>query len=70
MPRRHVLIVDDEPDLRWVLRGLFEDAGYAVDEAGDGEEALARIAAALPDVVLSDVRMPNMAGPELLRAVR
>jgi len=70
VPNRHVLIVDDEPDLRWVLRGLFEDAGYAVDEAGDGKEALERIEAHLPDVVLSDVRMPNMPGTELLRAVQ
>jgi CheY-like chemotaxis protein len=32
--RHQLLIVDDEPDLRWVLRGLFEDEGFVVDEAG------------------------------------
>jgi two-component system response regulator HydG len=65
-----VLVVDDEPDLRWVLRGLFEDAGFVVHEAGDGAEALARAAAAPPDVVLSDVRMPKVQGIELLRALK
>lgn len=70
MPDRRILIVDDESDLRWVLRGLFEDAGYVVDEAADGSAALQRISAALPDVVLSDVRMPGMSGDELLREVR
>ena len=34
MQRQHLLIVDDEPDLRWVLRGLFEDEGFEVEEAG------------------------------------
>ena len=65
-----VLVVDDEPDLRWVLRGLFEDAGFEVTEAEDGEKALAAIAAATPDVVLTDVRMPRIQGLELLRELR
>jgi len=68
--RQSLLIVDDEPDLRWVLRGLFEDEGFAVREAGCGEEALRLFEAEAPDVVLSDMRMPRMAGIELLRAVR
>jgi two-component system, NtrC family, response regulator HydG len=70
MGRHQLLIVDDEPDLRWVLRGLFEDAGFDVREAGDGEQALHSIEAALPDVVLSDMRMPRMPGLDLLRALR
>jgi DNA-binding NtrC family response regulator len=65
-----LLIVDDEPDLRWVLRGLFEDEGCSVREAADGQEALAAVAAAPPDVVLSDMRMPNLPGIGLLRALR
>jgi DNA-binding NtrC family response regulator len=65
-----LLIVDDEPDLRWVLRGLFEDEGFVVHEAGDGDEALAAVAASMPDVVLSDMRMPRMPGIELLRTLK
>ena len=67
MPRQQLLIVDDEPDLRWVLRGLFEDAGFAVAEAECGQSALAAIARQRPAVVLSDMRMPRMMGIDLLR---
>ncbi|MBL9078556.1 MAG: sigma-54-dependent Fis family transcriptional regulator [Planctomycetes bacterium] len=65
-----LLIVDDEPDLRWVLRGLFEDEGFTVVEAGDGAEALAELERTEPDVVLSDMRMPRVPGLELLRQLR
>lgn len=70
MGRHNLLIVDDEPDLRWMLRGLFEDEGFVVHEAGDGDEALARLDEAAPDVVLSDMRMPRLPGIELLRTLR
>ncbi|MBL8754393.1 MAG: sigma-54-dependent Fis family transcriptional regulator, partial [Planctomycetes bacterium] len=70
MGHHRLLIVDDEPDLRWVLRGLFTDDGFEVEEAGDGRQALAVIQRDPPDVVLSDMRMPHMAGIELLRAVK
>jgi len=75
MARHHLLIVDDEPDLRWVLRGLFEDDGFEVHEAEDGQQALTHLrdadqAGQLPDVVLSDMRMPNTSGLELLRSIR
>lgn len=74
MPRQ-LLIVDDESDLRWMLRGLFEDEGFDVLEAEDGRDALDRLDAlanddALPDVVLSDMRMPHVSGIELLRELR
>ncbi|MFN6194663.1 MAG: sigma-54-dependent transcriptional regulator [Planctomycetota bacterium] len=65
-----LLIVDDEPDLRWVLRGLFEDEGFVVREAADGDDALRAIAESSPDVVLSDMRMPRLPGIELLRTLR
>ncbi|MCA8975414.1 MAG: sigma-54-dependent Fis family transcriptional regulator [Planctomycetes bacterium] len=70
MSEHHILIVDDESDLRWVLRGLFEDAGFVVAEAADGEEALSLVAEHVPDVVLSDVRMPKMSGDRLLHLLR
>ena len=62
-----VLIVDDERDMRWVLTGLFRDGGYETVEAADGEQALQRAADQPFDVVVSDVRMPNVNGVELLR---
>lgn len=65
-----VLVVDDEPDLRFVLRSLFEDAGFVVDEAQDGGKALACVREQPCDVVLTDVRMPEVAGIELLHELR
>ena len=70
MTTPRLLIVDDEPDLRWVLRGLFEDEGFAVREAGTGADALADLAHHDADVVLSDMRMPGMQGIELVRVLR
>ncbi len=70
MGQPHLLIVDDEPDMRWVLRGLFEDEGFVVAEADDGDAALAQLADVNPDVVLSDMRMARMQGLELLQKVR
>ncbi|MCC7063865.1 MAG: sigma-54-dependent Fis family transcriptional regulator [Planctomycetes bacterium] len=70
MANQQLLIVDDEPDMRWVLRGLFEEAGFVVAEAADGDEALRSIAGSIPDVVLSDMRMPRVPGIELLRAIQ
>jgi two-component system, chemotaxis family, chemotaxis protein CheY len=65
-----ILIVDDEPDMRLMLRGLLEDVGYAIDEAGDGLQGLARLRAASSRfVVLLDYKMPRMNGGEMLRAV-
>ena len=62
-----ILIVDDEEPARQGLTQLLARWGYEVDEAADGQEALAKAAAGLPAVVLSDLVMPRMDGLELLR---
>ncbi len=65
-----ILIVDDEEPARQGLTALLARWGYDVDEAGDGQEALAKAAAGLPAVVVSDLVMPKMDGLELLRALK
>ncbi len=68
----HVLLVEDEPDLRSTLRYNLKRAGYAVTDAGNGREALAALKAEGPavEIVVSDVMMPVMDGHALVRAVR
>ncbi|MEX2220477.1 MAG: sigma-54 dependent transcriptional regulator [Candidatus Rokuibacteriota bacterium] len=65
-----ILIVDDEEPARQGLTALLARWGYDVDEAGDGQEAVAKAAAGLPSVVVSDLVMPKMDGLELLRALK
>ncbi len=65
-----VLVVDDEPDIREVLSLSLEDAGYQVVTAGDGYLGLEMCRQAHPQIVLTDVRMPNMDGIALLEAVK
>jgi CheY-like chemotaxis protein len=68
-----ILIVDDEVEHRLNCRELLEDEGYAVEEAGDGERALARLidrTRPQPAVVLLDLSMPIMDGWELLAIMK
>ncbi len=67
---RRVLVVDDEPHIRAVLRGYLEADGFAVSEAADGEAAVRRLRDDAPDLVLLDVMMPGTDGLEVLRQVR
>ncbi|WP_205347216.1 response regulator [Pseudonocardia broussonetiae] len=67
-----VMVVDDHPVVRDGLRGVLdaEPDMEVVGEAGHGAEALARVAAAAPDVVLMDLRMPVMGGVDAIRELR
>lgn len=65
-----VLVVDDMPANCELIRALLEPRGYVVDEAASGPEALRRIAASPPDVVLLDVSMPGMDGLEVCRRLK
>jgi len=65
-----VLIVEDDGDVRAMLRVLLEDDGYAVIEAADGETAIARVMSEQPDLVLLDLRLPGRHGLEVCRVVR
>src|SRR6266545_4948428 len=67
---RRVLVVDDEPHIRAVLRGYLEADGFAVTEAADGEAALAALRGSPPDLVLLDVMLPGIDGLDVLRQLR
>ena len=65
-----VLIADDEPNIRDVVRAYLERDGYAVETAEDGEAALRLARELRPDVVVLDVMMPAVSGLDVLRALR
>jgi len=65
-----ILVVDDEPKNRELIRDTLEVRGYAIEAAASGTEALVCIAAAPPDVVLLDVSMPGMDGLEVCRQLK
>jgi two-component system response regulator AtoC len=67
---RRVLVVDDEENLRLVLRTLLKRQGYEVETAESGEQALALVDTFGPDVILTDVRMPKMGGLDLLATLQ
>lgn len=65
-----ILIADDRPSSRELLRTVLERAGYAVIEAGDGEEALERAQSGNPDLILMDLQMPKLDGYAVLERLR
>jgi DNA-binding NtrC family response regulator len=67
---KHILVVDDDATIRKSLSGALSDAGTEVRAVEDAEKALALIDESLPDVVVSDVRMPGMDGVALLKVLK
>jgi CheY-like chemotaxis protein len=65
-----ILVVDDEPDQRFLLRRILQRAGHEVREANDGAAALQAVRESPPDLVVTDVMMPVMDGVELIRCLR
>lgn len=66
----HLLIVDDETDMRTLLGQIFSRLGYKVRVAEDGFRALEQLREQRPDILVSDLNMPHMSGFELLSVVR
>ena len=69
MPKARILIVDDDPDLLRLLTFRLEGADYAVESADSAERALARLSVAIPQVVITDLRMSGMDGMALFENI-
>lgn len=67
---KKILIADDKATSRELLRTVLERQGYEVMEASDGEEALQKALAELPDLILLDLQMPRRSGYEVLGELR
>ncbi|MDQ3696912.1 MAG: sigma-54 dependent transcriptional regulator [Gemmatimonadota bacterium] len=69
-PKVKILVVDDETGILETLRILLKNAGFAVQTAPGGKAGLEQLASGPPDILLTDVRMPNISGLEVLAAAR
>ena len=68
--RNTVLVVDDSQAIRDVLEGAFEEAGFAVVAASDGEAVLRKMAQTNPDALLLDLYMPKLNGADVCRLIK
>ena len=66
----NILVVDDEPQITRVLKTTLSSQGYGVRTASDGDEAIQMMRDWAPDLVITDLRMPNLGGLELCRQIR
>ena len=66
----HILVVDDDPEVRRFVALLLQTAGHTVVEASGGRQALDRLGREHPDLVLSDINMPGMDGIQMLMQIR
>ena len=67
---KRILIADDKPNSRELVRTVLEDSGYTVYEAGDGIEALRRARESQPDLVILDLHMPGIDGFGVIQELR
>ena len=67
---KRILVVEDQPDSRQIIRDMLTPTDYEITEAENGEEALAAIAKQQPDLILMDVQMPIMDGYAATRRIK
>jgi two-component system cell cycle response regulator DivK len=67
---RRILVVEDQEDNRQILRDLLGSVGYEMDEAENGEQALAAVKARRPDLILMDIQLPVLDGYEATRRIK
>jgi two-component system cell cycle response regulator DivK len=67
---KRVLVIEDQEDLRGILRDLLTGSGYNVSEAADGEAGVAKAKAEQPDLILMDIQLPILDGYEATRQIK
>ena len=67
--KKHILVADDDPSIRALLRTFLEGEGYDISEAQSGSEVMARLHNGKPDLVLMDLRMPEFSGMDVLQTI-
>jgi CheY-like chemotaxis protein len=70
MPAKRILVIDDEDLIREVVKEMLEAEGYAVSTAANGKEGLRLYRKELPDLIITDIFMPEMEGIETIRELR
>jgi two-component system chemotaxis response regulator CheY len=65
-----ILIVEDEPDLQHLLKIFLSKAGYEIQLASDGAQGLQKVQESRPDLIVTDIMMPNMDGLEMIHEIR
>ena len=70
MSAGRILVIDDEPQIRRIMRETLTVAGYEIDDARNGLEGLEKVRSFHPDLVLLDINMPEMSGIEVCKAIR
>jgi two-component system chemotaxis response regulator CheY len=65
-----ILIVEDNPDFRTLIALLLQEQGYTVATAEDGQQGLKQTLADCPDLIITDINMPNLNGIEMVRMLR
>ena len=67
--KHSILLVDDDKEFLKAMKKMFEKSGYVITLAGDGQEALERLSEETFDLIISDLRMPNLNGLELMEEI-
>ena len=70
MRKKKILIIDDEPDIIWVLKHALERRKFEVVVAYDGEEGLKKVTQDNPDLVILDLKLPKLIGEEVCRQIK
>jgi DNA-binding response OmpR family regulator len=68
--KKRILIVEDDEEMRSLLKDFFEEDGFEIDSVGNGSEAFRKIAREPFDVVITDIRMPGLTGLDILPGIK